>query len=191
MNPIYFIAIAILGVAIFCCIKDSVPGGSDSFFDVMCRVLAKHVKLALKLVFWFVAIYLLIMGIFSMNSPQAAPVFGPGGEQSEKFFRFMNRATAPIQFLLDGVIAMLGFIALGFVIGVQTIIQFFHGHTQACIIGLIAVYLIWLWLTIRGIVWFEYTDDDKTQWAFRSIAACGTWAIIVVLVAVTSHALIS
>lgn len=112
--------VAIIGFGIFCCSLDSVGGGSNKYSWVLCRLIARHIKLAFKLVFWFVVAGALIFGSLAVASEGSSnihvgggsPMPTGGGPESEKFYRTMNKATAPLRWVIDGFVAICGALAM-------------------------------------------------------------------------------
>lgn len=180
MNPLLLVLIAVIGFLGYCMAKDHYHGGTDSFWSVMCRVIAKNVKLALKIVFVFVAGFFTIMAIFSVNAEGAGAhqSLNAGGPESEKFFRFMNRATYPLQAALDGAMMMLGVLAFCVVFGAQWFVGFYYNHIVICYVILAAIYLVWLWFNTRDIVANEYTDYNESKDVVRSTAAMLVWLVL-------------
>jgi hypothetical protein len=178
------VATILTGFLIYCFMVDasSISGGTDSFYVVMCRVLAKNIKLVLKLAIGFILAYAAIMAIFAANAESAKGTPGAGGVESEKLARFGNRVTAPAQWMLDGFIGLLGLLAFAAVFFFQWFKDVYLQHVMIFNIGLFVLYLIWLWFTVRDIVQDEYSDKDKSETMRLSVAALGTWALIVILV---------
>jgi len=147
----------------------------------MCRLVAKHVKLVFKLAFWFVAAGVLIFGSLAAAAEGSlnihvgggSPALTGGGPESEKFYRTMNKATAPLRWVVDGLVSVLGALSLVAVIlmfgnnptncaGCETsfldrgILGEYRAHLLVGNLILLAIYLLWLWVTAVDLVGDEF-----------------------------------
>jgi len=167
-------ATAILVFIMYCWLKDSYGGSTNSFVAVMCHVVAKHVKLALKLGFGFILALFAIMSILGEAGAysQSMTVYGKGPEL-EKHRSFSGK-------VWHEAASFLAPFALLICILSSWVQDFYGAHMTACNLALFGLYLVWLWFTVRAIVRHEYSGDDKAKWAFLSVAAMGTWAVVVV-----------
>lgn len=175
----YFIAgiLGFIGFVVYCWAWDSLGGATNSFWVVMCRVFAKNIKLALFLVGGFVLGFLSIAAILAEagSGSETMTPYGRGPEfmQHRSFFgqiwHYIASSLAPIALLI--------------LVLSSKVWNFYLAHLAACNLALFGLYLVWLWVTVRDIVWDEYTDDDSAKWAFRSVAAIGTWAVVVLAAA--------
>jgi hypothetical protein len=113
---------AFLGFVVYCFALDSqsLCGNSGNLWHVMCRLFAKHIKLVFKLAFWFIVAGALILGALataaegssSIHVGGGSPRPTGGGPESEKFYRTMNKATAPLRWAVDGLTAICGALAM-------------------------------------------------------------------------------
>jgi len=167
------IVIALIGFLVYCCIWDSCGGGTDSFWVVMCRLVWKHIKLALTFALGFVFAVVAIMGILGeagAYSPSMA-IYSKGPEL-EKYRSVSGR-------VWHGVASFLAPFALLICVLSSSARGFYLAHMTPCNLALFGLYLVWLWFTVRAIVREEYSADES-KWAFLSVAAIGTWAVVVV-----------
>lgn len=179
----YFSLIALIGFLIYCWCTDSVGGGTESFYVVMCRATAKNLKLVLLLVGGIIAAFVLVTIALGAAAESATPVRpGYGGVEGEKFHRFMNRVTWPAQAAIDGFLGLLGVIAFCIALGVQWLSRLYFQNLWICNVALLLLYLLWLWYTVRSIVEDETPNFDKSRITVWSIVAFGTWIAVVVSV---------
>lgn len=139
----------------------------------MCRLLAKHVKLALKLGFGFILAFLAIMSILGEagSDSQAMSIYAGGPKMAER--------RGIVGSLVHGLASLLGPFTLLFCMLFSSVWRFYLTHPTPFNLALFGLYLVWLWVAVRTILEDEYTDDDKSKWALRSVAVIGAWAAAV------------
>jgi hypothetical protein len=100
VNHPILISVAILG---FCGWRlfvdaDTASMAMNNFFYTMCRLVARHVKLAFRFVFAVMVALVAIWGLFEIGALVSSKSSGSagGGPQTERFFCFMNKATWPV-----------------------------------------------------------------------------------------------
>jgi hypothetical protein len=183
-HPVLVI-VGILGFLIFCCFVDSNGGGTDSFFYVFCRLIARHFKLAVKLFIGILLAYLAIGAAFEgaakLPSP-SVPGIGRNNSEAERFAGFMNRATAPLQWAVNGFINLLGFLAMAILFGVDQVARYYHQHPSVFYVAAMLLYSLWLGLNIYDIVCDELLSDDKMKRVFWSVVTFCAWAFIVLVI---------
>jgi hypothetical protein len=169
-DALIYLVIGIFGFIAYCFCADSDWNGRNaSFWYVMCRLFAKHIKLVFKLAFWFIVAGAVIFGCLAAAAEGvgAAPMPTGGGPESEKFFRTMNKATWPLRAMVDGLTAFLGALAMlvcivclgnggpGTSFFDRGILGEYQQHRLIGNLILFALYLLWLWFTIVALV-----DDE-------------------------------
>jgi hypothetical protein len=225
-----YLIVGILGFIAYCfCVDSHWYGSNASFWSVMCRLFAKHIKLVFKLAFWFIVAGAVIFGCLgaAAEGAGAGPKPAGGGPESEKFFRTTNKATWPLRAMVDGFTAILGALAMLVCIvclgngGPGTSFfdrGVFGEYRQHPLIGnliLFALYLLWLWFTAVGVVDEEFgpsmIPEEDADWyrpapiewksggyVFKdwhgdrarngyTLAALGTWAVVVAAAAWGVH----
>lgn len=155
---------------------------SRSLVVVARRLIWMHIKLALKLGFGFVLAFFAIMSILGEAGAysKSMTVYGKGPEL-ERYRSFSGR-------VWHEAASFLAPLALLICILSSWVEDFYLAHTTPCNLALFGLYLVWLWVAVRDIVRDEYTED-KTRWAFRSVAAIGVWAVVVLASAWGVHRL--
>lgn len=83
-----------------------------------------------------------------------------GGPESERFFRFANSVTGPVQAIWEGLVTFLAGIALVTCIVFEKIYYWALAHAAATTLVLSALYLMWLALTVREL-WKDEFDDGN------------------------------
>ena len=150
----------------------------------MFRLYGRHIKLATKLALGFLVAVFGMMAILQMNSEMREPIRAGngGGYQTEKLAGFINRATLPAQWVVDGIINLLGFITLAIVLGLEQVASYYHQHSLPLHVALVIMYLVWLAFNIYDLVSDELLSDDKGKRISWSFVTFGTWMFIVLLV---------
>ena len=196
MSPNYRISLVIslsISNLVFigwCCIADSNASGDGKPYYAFSRMVARHVKLAVKLVFGSL---LLIMGLWMILAMQkkSHEGTGNGGPETEHLAGFVNRVTLPAQYVVDGFIGLLGLIAILICAGLIGLAHSIETHPLPYLIGAIWLYLLWLRYTMSTVVKEEtdyyYADPchmaERTRplWiaaAFGSVAGLFVTAIL-------------
>lgn len=173
MTVYLLITVLLIGFLVYCCIWDSHGGGTDSFWVVMCRLVWKHVRLALTLGLGFIFAVVAVMSILGEAGAysKSMTIYGKGPEL-EKYRSFSGQ-------VWHGVASLLAPFALLVCILSSSVRDFYLAHMTPCNLALFGLYLVWLWFTVRAIVRHEFPNDDKRTWALRSFGAIGTWAVVV------------
>jgi len=161
----WFVIIGIIAFVIYCFLAEANCSAkhSPTIVTILCRLVARHIKLACKL---FVGLLYFIVGmgcILKMNTlmieQKKASDAGRGGAQTEQLAGFINRVTLPVQMAVDGLIGTLGLIALGIGFGIFGLAHSAHQHPLPYIAAAVAVYLLWLVLNIHEVVEEEVISD--------------------------------
>lgn len=175
---------AAIGFSIFCCITDKYGGGTDGFLYVIFRLIARHIKLAAKLAVGFLVAFVGMMAILQMNAEMREPAQTGkgGGYQTEKLAAFINRATLPVQWAVDGFINLLGIVTLAMLLGLEQVARYYHQHPFTFHVALVILYLVWVGFNIYDIVSDELLSDDKGKRISWSFVTFGTWVFIVLSV---------
>ena len=127
---------------------------SPAIVTILCRLLARHIKLAWKLFVGLVYFVFGIICIFEMNTKINQPVAPEGG-----FARFLDVITTPVQLIVDGLVGVLGLLAVGVLLGLASFKDFLVSHLHFWLGFAIATYLFWLVVTICDLVEDEVVSD--------------------------------
>ena len=139
--------------------------------------------LAAILVVGFLVAFVGMMAILQINAEMREPVQGEnGGYQTEKLAGFVNRATLPVQWAVDGFVNLLGIITMIILFGVEQVANYYHQHPFPFLVAALVLYLVWLGFTIFDIVSDELLSDDNVKRISWSLVTFGTWASIVFVV---------
>jgi hypothetical protein len=181
-------AVAAIAFTAFCCSVDGAGGGSNKFSWVIFRLYGRHIKLAMKLAVGVLVAFVGMMAVLQMNSEIREPIgAGNGGSyQTEKLAGFINRATLPVQWVVDGIINLLGFITLAVLLGLEQVASYYHQHSLPLHVALVILYLVWLGFNIYDLVSDELLSDDKGKRISWSFVTFGTWVFFVLLVSYIS-----
>lgn len=132
------------------------------FLRVVIRVFLRAIKLVLKIVFgvflFFLFCFVALGAAAEVGSASHASPSG-GGPQSEKFFRFMNSVTAPLQVIWEGFVALLGAIALVMLIFVEKAARWVTDNQLLSIVVAGLAFLVWLGFTIHDV----WTDEFRPR----------------------------
>ena len=188
MKPLATLVAATIIVSVlgFLC-WDSRSGrrGMNKPYVVIGRVVARHIKLAIKLgigIILFVGGVSAILGMNSVKIPKTG-----GGPESEQLSGFINQVTAPLQWLWTGFIGFLGVFSLAAVFGIDWAADSVNAHPRQWALAAVITYLAWLVVTVIHIVDEEMTGtpsspstkETKAMWSLLTLI---TWAAIVLSV---------
>lgn len=152
-----FIVIAVLAFVLYCFMAEwnCSAKNSPTIVTILCRLVARHIKLAWKL---FVGLIYFFGAISTVLLMQKDPrqVDAPHGHLAN----FVDRVTMPVQVVLDGIIGFLGIAAMAVLLGSIALIK--HVLHHPWLYGIIAVvaYLFWLLVTICDLV----EDEVMSSW---------------------------
>ena len=125
----------------------------------VCRIYAKNVRLAWK-VFWAVLLLLTVIGgAVAILAPKGTPRADGGGPESEKFYRFMNTVTAPLQWITNTIrfgLAILAIVFLATLYFTYRVFALSPVVPTAVAAIIVLVYAGWLWRVTRRIVAEEF-----------------------------------
>jgi hypothetical protein len=130
---------------------------SPVIVTILCRLVARHIKLAWKL---FVGLVYFVFGmicIFEMNKKLRQPVSTEGG-----FARFMDVITTPIQLLVDGFVGLLGLLGIAVLFGLIAFKDSIAVHPHFWLDVAVVTYLVWLLTTICDLV----RDEVVSSWTY-------------------------
>jgi hypothetical protein len=121
-HPWFFLVTA-AGALVFLCFcwhVDKYGGESDSFLQVVLRLIGRHFKLAVKTIFFVfvvIAAFFAILGAavegssnIHVRGGSARPA--SSGTASGTFFRFANTVTAPVRWVIESTMGILAVLAI-------------------------------------------------------------------------------
>jgi len=174
MSPVVFLAAIIMFIA-YCWAWDHVGGASNSFWVLMCRLFAKHVKLALFLTCGFVLGFLSVGAILAEAGSGSTTMIPYGrGPEFIEHRSFIGR-------VWHWGASLLAPFALLTCVFCSSAWRFYLAHMMVCNWILFGAYLLWLWFTVRSIVHDEFVDNDAD--VLRSVGVIGTWVVVVLAAA--------
>jgi len=153
---LYSVLLSSIIFVIFCFVTDYVGGGSNKFSYILCRLVARHIKLAFWLVVGEILVWLTALSFLSRLGNKSKQK--GGGPQSEKLAGFLNAVTFPVQCLVYGVLNLLGLVAVAILFGQEQILDSYHLHPVPYTVAAAILYLLWLGYTIRDLVKSEITS---------------------------------
>lgn len=160
----------VLVCGIFCVIADAfgIKGNAkrtaaSRWGVAVCRIYAKNVKLAWRLVLGALLLATVIGAAVFFFAPKDKPAANGGGPESEKFFAFMNTVTAPLQWMVNGIKMLIGILAIIFLVTVYYAGKVLAFTPVATMVAIIFVYLVWLLSTTWKVVSEEY-GKGATPW---------------------------
>jgi hypothetical protein len=203
MVTILAVLTAALGFTAWCFFVDLPEYGySQNFCRVMCRMYARNVKLALKVVAGLFLYLFVLCLCFKGSKPRPNVNPNGGGPESEQFFRFANTVTAPFQWLVEGLVFIARVFGLAFLIVNLFLINWFANwiatnpesqtnfawktdHCMLLAVAIAGLYLWWLWSTARRIIRDEYMRGEysigRGGSAAYALAVCIAWFAFVVV----------
>lgn len=155
------------------------------WITAVCRIYAKNVRLFFRLILGALLLISIIGAAISILSPKSKPLANGGGPESEKFYRFMNTTTAPLQWIVDGIRLLLGILAIIFLAAVYFAGKVLAFSPMITLAVITLVYLCWLWISTRKIVEEEFGDEATLAHAVLALipAELGTWIIFILSMA--------
>lgn len=130
---------------------------SPALVTILCRLVARHIKLAWKLFVGLLCFTFGVICIFEMNKKLAQPAAPEGG-----FARLMDVVTTPVQVLVDGFVGLLGLLGIALLLGLVALKDSITAHTHFWLGAMIATYLVWLLVTICDLV----RDEVVSCWTY-------------------------
>jgi len=133
------------------------------FLRFCIRLFFRHVILAFKLVFGFIlGIVFCLLALEGAAAYSGAQVsVDTGGLQSEKFFKFANILTSPLQYMLEGFMTILGCIALLLIFFVEGFSKWVKTNPTPAIAIAATAYSIWLYFNVKRIWVDEFGDGSR------------------------------
>ncbi len=150
-------SIGVIVFLLYCFMEEWNCGGKNTptIVRILCRLVARHVKLAWKLlvglIYFFGAISMMLL---MQKDPHE--VDAPQGHLAN----FVDRVTKPIQIVVDGVIGFLGIVAISALLGSLALVKHILLHPLPYGIAAIVTYLLWLLVTICDLV----EDEAVSSW---------------------------
>lgn len=159
------VIIAVLAFLLYCFMAEWSCGAKSSpvIVTIMCRLVARHVKLIWKLLVGLIYFVFGLICIMEMNKKLKQPLAAEGG-----FTRFLDVITTPLQLLVDALVGILGLIAIGILFGLVALKDSVLAHPHFWTGFVIVSYLLWLVSTICELVQDEvvshwtYSEDTET-----------------------------
>jgi hypothetical protein len=130
---------------------------SPVIVTILCRLGARHIELAWKLFVGLIYFAFGMICIFEMNKKLRQPVATEGG-----FARFMDVVTTPVQLLVDGIVGLLGVLAVGMILGLFALKDSITANVHFWLGAVIVTYLLWLVVTICDLV----EDEVMSSWTY-------------------------
>ena len=129
---------------------------SPVIVTILCRLVARHIKLVWKLFVGLIYFTFGMICIFEMNKKLAQPADPEGG-----FARFMDVVTTPVQLLVDGIVGLVGLLAIGVLFGLVALKDSIGAHLHFWLGAMVVTYLFWLLVTICDLV----EDEVVSSWS--------------------------
>jgi hypothetical protein len=151
--------IGVLAFVIYCFLAEANCSAKNSptIVTILCRLVARHIKLAWKLSF---AVIYFIVGIAALvGMSQPVKPGGRGGREAEQIAGLFNRVTYLPQLLIDGFLLFLQLFTIALLLGLVGIKDSVFAHPHFYLVASIVVYLVWLALTICDLVEEEVVSD--------------------------------
>ena len=155
----WLILIGVIGFIIYCFLAEwNCPGKhSPVIVTILCRLVARHIKLAWKLFMGLIYFAFGMICIFEMNKKLAQPAAPEGG-----FARFMDVITTPLQLIVDGLVGILGLLAISILFGLVALKDSITAHTHFWLGAVTVTYLLWLVVTICDLA----EDEVVSNWTY-------------------------
>jgi hypothetical protein len=152
----WLILIGVIGFIIYCFLAEANCSAKNSpaIVTILCRLVARHIKLAWKLFAGLLYFTACMICIFKMQKPTRPAT--PEGN----FANFMDRVTTPVQMIVDGLIGLLGLLAIGVLFGLVAIKDSVGAHPRFWLGVVVLTYLLWLVVTVSDLV----EDEVVSGW---------------------------
>jgi hypothetical protein len=179
-------AVAVPVFLIVCWGMDKSDGDSNSFLRVVLRLIGRHFRVAVKIVFWAivaVAAFFAILGAASEGSSNMhvggfASRLTRGGSKSNGFDSLMSTVTAPIRWVVEstiGILAVLAILLSVLLMGDGPGDSFLDrgilgeciAHPYVSVPIILALYLVWLVLNAYALAASEmhYPSSVPSHWS--------------------------
>jgi hypothetical protein len=143
------IVIAAIVFVLYCYMAEWNCSGKNTptIVTILCRLVARHIKLALKLLVGLIYFFGAISTVLLIQKDPRV-VDAPQGHLAN----FVDRVTKPIQIVVDGVIGFLGIVAMSALLGSLALVKHILLHPLPYGIAAVVTYLLWLLVTICDLV---------------------------------------
>jgi hypothetical protein len=151
--------IAIAHFVIYCFMAEWNCGAKNSpvFVTILRRLVARHIKLAWNL--FFAVIYFIVGIAVLVGMSQPVKPGGRGGRETEHLAGLFNRVTCLPQLVIEGFLFFLQLFTISLLLGLAGIKDSVAAHPNIYLVALIAIYLVWLVVTICDLVGDEVVSD--------------------------------
>jgi hypothetical protein len=156
------IVIAALAFVLYCFMAEANCSAkhSPAIVTILCRLVARHIKLAWKL---FFAVIYFIVGIAALvGMSQPVKHGGKGGRETEQIAGLFNRVTYFPQLVIEGFLLFLQLFTIALLLGLVGIKDSVFAHPHFYLVVSIVVYLVWLALTICNLV----EEEVVSSWTY-------------------------
>jgi fucose permease len=190
----YAIAAAVGMFIVYCFMAEANCGAkhSPTLVTILCRLVARHIKLGFKM---FVGLCWFIFALVCVIKMQKRP--GTENAPEGHFVNFLNRVTTPAQLLAEGVIGLLGWVAIGVCCGLIWLQNSVMAHPVAYAVATISVYALWLFFNVYEVVseevvskwvFVESEDNDSRPVPQRILTSgdCFLWSVVVSILWLTA-----
>jgi hypothetical protein len=144
-----FIVITAIVFVIYCFMAERNCSAKRSLVivTILCRLVARHIKLALKLLVGLIYFSGAISTVLLMQKDPRS-VDAPQGHLAN----FTDRVTKPIQIAVDGIIGLLALASMGALLGFFALTKSVLMHPVPYTMAAVVTYLLWLLATICELV---------------------------------------
>jgi hypothetical protein len=151
--------IGVLAFVIYCFMAEWNCAGKHSpvIVTILRRLVARHIKLAWKLL--FAVIYFIVGIAVLVGMSQPVKPGGKGGRETEHLAGLFNRVTYFPQLVIEGFLLFLQLFTIAILFGLAGIKDSVVAHPYFYLVATIVIYLLWLAVTICDFVEDEFVSD--------------------------------
>jgi len=154
-----FSRISVIGFIIYCFLAEANCSAKHAppIVTILCCLVARHIKLAWKLLFAATYFIAAVAAFVGMSQPVRSG--GKGGRETEQIAGLFNRLTYLTQLVMEGFLLSVQIFTIALLFGLVGIKDSAVAHLYLCLVATIAVYLLWLVITVRSLVEEEVVSD--------------------------------
>jgi hypothetical protein len=158
--------IAAIVFLLYCFMEEWNCGGkhTPTIVRILCRLVARHVKLAWKLLVGLIYFF----GVISISLQMMPNPYEKNAPQGQ-LANFVDRATTPVQIAVDAALGFLGLVGMGALLGSLAVVKNILLHPMAYGMAAAVLYLLWLGVTICDLV----EDEVVFSWTITPNAETG------------------
>lgn len=155
----WFTLVSVIGFIIYCFLAEANCSAkhTPAVVTILCRLVARHMKVAWRLFFGVVYFIVAVAAFVGMSQPVRSG--GSGGRETELIAGLFNRLTYFPQLVIEGFLLFAQIFTIALLFGLVGIKDSVAAHLSFCVVAAIVIYLVWLAITVCGLVEEEFVSS--------------------------------